>query len=201
VDRRREAISRKSLDRCFLTIRQHRADVIELGRAVIAALLGREIANQRKRVPDPKLDWLRYLIGKSFEGGVHDVASYRERNAGLRFVTFNFDSMIEDKFHEALAQAFPEAPPDDLPVPTVHHVHGRLPAPPSLSTPIVDGLNGPTRRHGSTGSNAPRLRSMSCSIRRSIASPSSLRVTCSRSHTSSATSDSRITPTTSGDCD
>jgi hypothetical protein len=56
-------------------------------------------------------------------------------NQAVRFVTFNFDTLIEQRLSGALTSAYRYEPPDDVAaaLPPVIHVHGSLPEAPTVA--------------------------------------------------------------------
>ncbi len=119
----------------FLEQRQDSPETMKIGRLLIAGLMGEAMARPRQR--DQSDDWLAYLLGK-MRRGTKDIAQYAERNAGVYFVTFNFDSVLEDRFHEEFSTSFHEGvmldemTEDRFHTGRVIHVHGRLPSAPEV---------------------------------------------------------------------
>jgi len=122
----------RSID-SFLEKRQLEPEIISTGKAVIAGLLGESIHNGRKRKQTNGEDWIFQVIDHMHQG-VADWPAFAKRNSPVRFVTFNFDSIIEDRLAEIVRGIF------DNPSPTaeqiaevlpVIHVHGQLPPVPS----------------------------------------------------------------------
>ncbi len=126
----------KSIDE-FLFARQDDAVAMKVGRALIALLLGHRF--RKLRSPDSldagPIDWLGYIINK-MQSGAPDVEEFKQGNTEVRFVTFNFDSIVEDRFEKAIRNLYRGAPETQLQnaVNAMHsqiiHVHGRLPRPP-----------------------------------------------------------------------
>ena len=96
----------KSIDE-FLFARQDDAITMRVGRALIAVLLVKHL--HRVRSPDglgtAPLDWLGYIIEK-MQSGAPDCETFASGNAKVRFVTFNFDSIIEDRLEKAIRNLY-----------------------------------------------------------------------------------------------
>jgi hypothetical protein len=130
----------------YLEKRRHSEDTQRIGRALIAAFMGVSIRGTRaaeNSKPEPKQDWIKYIVRQMVDGA-STFDQFVTGNA-VRFVTFNFDSIIEERLHQLVsttydvgydAQRLREAVP-------VIHVHGRLPPPPlgPPSTSIGDVNN------------------------------------------------------------
>ena len=122
----------------FLFARQNDPRAMKVGRALIALLLG--IHFHRVSSPDSLVteqsDWLGYIIDK-MKTGARDCQAFVQGNEEVRFVTFNFDSIIEDRFEKALRNLYLGNAEKQLryAVEAIHrqiiHVHGQLPPPPS----------------------------------------------------------------------
>ena len=120
----------------FLFARQDDAITMKIGRALIALLLAKHFP--RVSSPDELggfRDWLGYIIGK-MQSGAPDCEAFARGNAEVRFVTFNFDSIIEDRLEKAirnLSRGAAEAHFQET-VSAIRrqiiHVHGQLPPPP-----------------------------------------------------------------------
>ena len=129
----------------FLFARQDDAITMKVGRALIALLL----AEYFPRVSSPDElggsgDWLGYIIGK-MKSGAPDCEAFARGNAEVRFVTFNFDSIIEDRLEKAIRNLYRGAAEAyfQKTVSAIHrqiiHVHGQLPPPPHDSQLKFDG--------------------------------------------------------------
>jgi len=127
----------------FLETRASLARTMEIGRHVIAVLIGESIAAAEKarRPVRPAVDWLEYLIRRMSEGA-RDGEEFAEGNSEVRLITFNFDSVIEQRLLTDLERLYPAKFQVALRAIPVHHVHGHLPNPPndvlfnrSLGTP------------------------------------------------------------------
>ena len=125
----------RSIDE-FLFARQADTVTMKVGRALIALLL----ASHFDKVSSPEAlggprDWLGYIIEKMYSGAPNCEAFVRG-NAAVRFVTFNFDSIIEDRIEKAIHNLYRGAAEEQLrdTVGTIHrqiiHVHGQLTPPP-----------------------------------------------------------------------
>ncbi len=118
----------------FLFARQDDPVTMKVGRALIALLL----ANHFHKVKSPDTlgawppDWLGYIIGQ-MESGAPDCEAFASGNAEVRFVTFNFDSIIENRLEKAIRNLYRGAAEARLQeaVIAIHdqiiHVHGQLP--------------------------------------------------------------------------
>ena len=116
---------------------------MKVGRALIALLLG----NRFHRVSSPDslgaetADWLGYIIGK-MHSGAQDCGEFVQGNEEVRFVTFNFDSIIEDRLEKAILNLYRGAAEGRLryAVEAIHrqiiHVHGQLTPPPGPLLPL-----------------------------------------------------------------
>ena len=121
----------------FLFARQDDAITMKVGRALIALLL----ANHFHKVSSPDAlgaqapDWLGYLIDR-MHSGASNCEAFREGNAEVRFVTFNFDSIVEDRLEKALRNLYRGAAEARLQAAVkavqsqIIHVHGQLAPPP-----------------------------------------------------------------------
>ncbi len=111
----------------YLAKRQDDVHLMKIGRAVIAGLMGRTIASNRRRL-EPSEDWLGQII-EWMSTGAHSRAAFDEGNAAVRFVTFNFDSIIEERLIRDVADLSnpPVAPRRITDIVRTIHVHGRLP--------------------------------------------------------------------------
>ena len=129
----------------FLFARQDDPLTMKVGRALIALLLGRKLVEQRS--PDSlgagPTDWLGYIINR-MQSGAPDCEAFVQGNTEVRFVTFNFDSVIEDRLEKAIRNLYSGTSEKRLAkaVETLHgkiiHVHGRLPRPPNQPLPRHD---------------------------------------------------------------
>ena len=123
----------------FLFARQGSEITMKVGRALIALLLGRHFPNVRS--PDAlgseDTDWLGYIINK-MQSGAPDCDAFVNGNTEVRFVTFNFDSIIEDRLEKAIRNLYRGTAETELQaaVGAIHrqiiHVHGRLTPPPGV---------------------------------------------------------------------
>ena len=120
----------------FLFARQDDPLTMEVGRALIALLLGSRFSVVRSidALRGSPQDWLGYIIDK-MQSGAKDCDAFVEGNAEVRFVTFNFDSIIEDRLEKTIRNLYRDAaePRLQTAVIALHnqiiHVHGRLPHP------------------------------------------------------------------------
>src|SRR6267142_5076629 len=142
VDLRRNPT--ESID-SFLEKRQDRPDTMKVGRAVMAGLMGQVIAEIRPRQPQREEDWLGYVIDRMHRGAA-TLRDFLNGNDHVRFVTFNFDSIIEDRIGADLQSLYggltdPQLA-SALQVLEVIHVHGRLPRVPDVPLKY-DSVYGP----------------------------------------------------------
>jgi len=107
----------------YLETRQTELELMKIGKYVIAALMGKAV--QRFHKAQPHEDWLGYVFHKMREG-VDSGKTFTENR--VSFVTFNFDTIIENRFRADLKSTFRDPPLD---FPPVIHVHGKLPYLPS----------------------------------------------------------------------
>lgn len=104
-----------------------------IGKSVIAGLMAAALrAIQPNTGGD---DWIE-RVANEMAAGAESIEQFANGNTGLRFVTFNFDSIIEDHIKISLQRRYLNPRHLDLAevvgrVAPVFHVHGRLPkAPP-----------------------------------------------------------------------
>ena len=126
----------RSID-AFLFARRDDAITMKVGRALIALLL----ANHFPKVSSPDAlgaqapDWLGYLIDR-MHSGASSCEAFGQGNAEVRFVTFNFDSIVEDRLEKALRNLYRGAAEARLQAAVkaiqsqIIHVHGQLAPPP-----------------------------------------------------------------------
>ena len=127
----------------FLFARQDDEITMKVGRALIAVLLGSHIPEVRS--PDSlgagPPDWLGYIINK-MHSGAQDCDAFVQGNDEVRFVTFNFDSIIEDRLEKAIRNLYRGVAEGQLQsaVEAIHgqiiHVHGQLTPPPGPLLPL-----------------------------------------------------------------
>ncbi|NOT25281.1 MAG: hypothetical protein HOP16_04175 [Acidobacteria bacterium] len=129
----------------FLEARRHRPECMQVGRALTAILLGDVIARTRGANRPEKGDWLGWLLARMRQG-TSSLAQFLDGNKQVRFVTFNFDSRIEERLAQELRAMYPDAPPADFERArhqfAVVHVHGRLPDPPTVRLTVDSVWNG-----------------------------------------------------------
>ena len=124
---------------------------MKVGRALIALLLAKHFhtVTSPDALGGPR-DWLGYIIGK-MRSGAPDCIAFARENVEVRFVTFNFDSIIEGRLEKAIRNLYRGAAEADLQetVSAIHgqiiHVHGQLPPLPhsqlQLSSEWIDWLS------------------------------------------------------------
>ncbi len=122
----------RSID-AFLETRQDDEALIRVGRAVIAATMGEALLAARGESPDSRTDWLDYLIVDKMRPGAATVEEFATLNSGVTFVTFNFDSIVEDKLASYAARIYGASEAQTqkvLSAVKVIHLHGKLPETP-----------------------------------------------------------------------
>lgn len=99
---------------------------MKTGKTVIAALLGKRFA---AGLSAPKIEenWLGFVIEKMASAAA-TYDAFEKGNPYVRFVTFNFDTIIEDELNRAIRTIFRQG---SFPAEHVIHVHGKLPSLPS----------------------------------------------------------------------
>jgi hypothetical protein len=115
----------------FMEVRSHHQVRLTIGRAVIATLLGKAIVAKKGSKPN---DWLGYIIARMTDGA-RNAEEFAQGNPQVRFVTFNFDSVIENRLVQELSQLFPHKPEIAIGAIPVRHVHGRFPPCPNEEFP------------------------------------------------------------------
>jgi hypothetical protein len=132
----------------FLEKRQSDPAFMVIGRAVIAALMASALQRKRKKsTPPTDQDWLGEIIAR-MSAGANNRNDFDSGNSAVRFVTFNFDSIIEERLIHDVGKLYPEwggAGVTDV-VQTIH-VHGRLPELPHIDDAIIDFVR---TAHGDT---------------------------------------------------
>jgi hypothetical protein len=108
----------------FLETRQSDARTMQFGRYVIAALMGDLLRSLRDKKPPRDADWLGYVFGRMLRGANTYGDFCRNR---VTFVTFNFDTIVENHFFSNINNAYRKDSSDFSPV---IHVHGALPTVP-----------------------------------------------------------------------
>ena len=110
---------------------------MRVGRALIALLLGSHFHKVRSpnSLVAKQSDWLGYIIDK-MHSGARDCQALVQGNEEVRFVTFNFDSIIEDRLEKAIRNLYSGAAEGQLQNAVnairrqIIHVHGKLTPPP-----------------------------------------------------------------------
>lgn len=132
----------KSID-AFLQTQQHRPNTVYIGRAVIAALMREAMLMSRSHEAVTHQDWLDYLLDRIVAG----CAGPSQMRCGATFLTFHFDSVIEERVSDAIRRTFARHPnseiADALRLIDVIHIHGRLPPIPqgSLAAQPIRGFD------------------------------------------------------------
>jgi hypothetical protein len=111
---------------------------------MIAALMAVAIRGSNewhsRNEPAREEDWLRLLVSKMWDG-VPGHRDFIAANAGLKIVTFNFDSHIEEFLVRSLCSLYAlsnDAAEDIVRQIGIVHVHGRLPQPKKLTPDWID---------------------------------------------------------------
>jgi hypothetical protein len=115
----------------FLEYRRTYKNFVSIGKAVIACLVASALLIPRRR--DEAEDWLAEVF-KAMREGAPTLEAFIEGNRGVKFITFNFDSTIEERLVHNVAALY-RVPSDHAAhalseIAPVFHVHGRLPHPP-----------------------------------------------------------------------
>ena len=76
-----------------------------IGRLVMAILMGEAVTAARKHPVQDDEDWLAYLIERMLRGAP-TAQRFVEGNSGVGFVTFNFDTVIEDRLRKELQAVY-----------------------------------------------------------------------------------------------
>lgn len=100
----------------------------EIGRGLIALLLGQSILEHQSTQPPAAEDWLAIVI-QAMRSGARTLDAFVTQNR-VRFVTFNFDSIVEQELARRIKVIY-KADGEELDravaaIPIVH-VHGQLP--------------------------------------------------------------------------
>ncbi len=75
-----------------------------IGKAVTAALMAEAIAGAEDPLVDK--DWLLHIVQRMLDNA-STWESFVENNAQVRFITFNFDTFIEDRLARLFHDSFP----------------------------------------------------------------------------------------------
>jgi hypothetical protein len=131
----------RSID-AFLEKRQDNPEIMKIGRAVIAVLMGRALVRKHrdKKITLSDQDWLGEVI-EQMSVGTRKRSDFEAGNSEVTFITFNFDSIIEDRLSQDVNKLFENAGLGHSPVTDVVrtiHVHGRLPAIPQVRPDVHD---------------------------------------------------------------
>ena len=136
----------------YLESRQHTPDAVRIGKAVIAALMGQAIEQAPGHL-DVHDDWLGYVIERMREGTA-TWQRFNEGNANVRFITFNFDTVVEERLAKDIKRIHPSVSDHELIAALnrwVVHLHGQLPIIPEK--PLMDD---PLRARAKTNSQMGR---------------------------------------------
>lgn len=122
-----------SLD-AFLEHRQGQLRITKITRRLLAFLLAQAMLAAREAdthsLPE-EIDWLGYLFER-MRKGARTPADFARGNASMRFVTFNFDSIIESRLQKDIVRVYRGVENGEVSdavraICRVTHVHGRLP--------------------------------------------------------------------------
>lgn len=116
----------ESID-AYLQSRRHDADTQRIGRRIIAVLLAEALTTLKE--PRGK-DWLKYIFTRMFDEAEDNFEQFKQNR--VTFVTFNFDTCIEDRFNGFLRSTYND---EAFGFPSVIHVHGELRLPDKLPKP------------------------------------------------------------------
>lgn len=122
-----------SLD-AFLEHRQHLPETMKVGKVLLAVLIGNAIAarRERKRSTPPDHDWIRHIIDEMSKG-VSRAANFAGAAQNLSFITFNFDSVIEERAARLIRSIYngDDGLNEAMTSIRVTHVHGHVSDPPA----------------------------------------------------------------------
>src|SRR5262245_44873219 len=115
----------------FLEQRQHQPDTMRIGKLLIAALMGQAISGQNW-VLHYHGDWIQHII-VHMSRGTRRAADFANTAQNVHFITFNFDSVIEERSAQLLQRIYngDEGLPTAIDSIRVTHVHGHLAPPPN----------------------------------------------------------------------
>jgi len=131
-----KAHSAQSID-FYLHTRDTEPEVQRVGKLLIAGTMASRLQNLPTRNPED--EWLGYLLGEMMAGAGSFDAFLNANH--VQFVTFNFDSVIENEFTAVLQRTYRNVVPDAIAERfPVLHLHGRLPSLPTypFSSPSVE---------------------------------------------------------------
>lgn len=125
----------------FLEHRQHRPEIMQAGKSLIAAHLGAAMALARARKVEESRDWLRCVIS-FMSKGADTAAKFAEHAKNVTFFTFNFDSEIEERSASHIRGIYRGDPglSQALQSVSVVHLHGRLADPPPKEKMVSEGV-------------------------------------------------------------
>ena len=133
----------------FLEHHQHNSEAMTTGKLLIAALLGESMAAVRPGAKGARnaTDWIEHVI-LQMSTGAATPADFARGAKGVKFVTFNFDSLIEERTAGRIRAIYSAHSDVETAVNSISvtHVHGRISDPPKepLYKPDVfmDGYTG-----------------------------------------------------------
>jgi hypothetical protein len=128
----------RSID-AFLESRQHHQERMKVGRALLAVMMAESVIGARKDAHKPEDDWLGYVI-EQMSGGAPTCLDFASLNKEVRFVTFNFDTVIEERLERDMRAIYRDSDARQLGTAIdsfkVVHVHGALPEIPTAPMAI-----------------------------------------------------------------
>ncbi len=131
----------------FLEHRQHIPETMRVGKALVAALIGEAMAAARPGSMDApsKSDWIEHVIFEMSRGASR-AANFANGAQNVAFITFNFDSCLEERTAQRIHAIYRNDPGVEAALKSIvpTHVHGRVPDPPH------EPLQDESRVHGYT---------------------------------------------------
>lgn len=117
---------------------EHQPAFRNLGRLVIAALMAQAVLGKPFRmIPENRSDdWLGFVIERMLRGSGSDLSLLASAGHRVAFVTFNFDTIIEDRLVYTVMTTYgvtEERAKEVLASVEVVHVHGALPPRPEFT--------------------------------------------------------------------
>jgi len=127
----------------YLEYRQQEPDTMRVGKLLIAALMGQALAVRNNLTTQAyEGDWIRHVISHMSRGAAR-AAGFAKAAQKVEFVTFNFDSLIEERSAQLLRSIYKRHDGIEEATRSIHvtHVHGQIPdpPPPPMQIPIRSG--------------------------------------------------------------
>ena len=106
---------------------------MKIGKALIAVLMGDAVVKARAHTGQAEGgDWFGYVINK-MRNGASTPEEFAKGNSQVKFVTFNFDTIIEDRLLNSLKAIYRDGDvATAMKAVPVIHVHGKLPPVPDV---------------------------------------------------------------------